>query len=88
MKFILKAFDVIDVREEDLQVFVESISVIRQRFVHHQLQEISKVVTSVEAYPMNLVIENESGLSYFFCKVKRLDSLSLQSAEVNAAILQ
>ena len=88
MKFILEAFDVIDVGEEYFQIWEECLSVVGKDLIHHQLQEIPKVITSMEAYPMDLVIKYKSRLSDLFSEIERLDSLSFEPVEVYAAILQ
>jgi len=88
MKFILEAFDVIDVGKEYLQIWEEFLSVVGKDLIHHQLQKVPKVITPMETYPMDLIIKYKSRLSDLFSEIERLDSLSFEPVEVYAAILQ
>lgn len=59
-----------------------------QIFIHHDLKQEPKILTSVETDPREPFIEYQPGRHYFFGKVTRIDPMLLEVIEVQATLFQ
>ncbi len=85
---MLEAFQVVDIREEEVQEIWKGVLWLWEVLVHHQTEQVREIVAAVETDPGDLVVQDQAGKGRLLCEIDVGDAPLLEHLEVDAWVFK